>query len=89
MEALTTKDGKTILYENGIAEVVDVKDLELRKADIEAKIKEMETPVPEPSDEELIEFGRVHHPLYQYKRQLQTEKETLLQELDSINNKLK
>jgi len=74
MEALTTKDGKTILYENGIAEVVDVKDLELRKADIEKRVKTM------PTDEELLVWAKENYPMVDHREELK--------ELESIKTKL-
>jgi hypothetical protein len=56
METFNTKDGKTIVYENGSARVVDIKELEKQKADIEARLEG----VKEPTDAEYLAFGKAN-----------------------------
>ena len=59
MELFKTKDGKTIKYDLNRAEVVDVKELTLQKADIEKRILEHDIP----SDAELLEWARNNYPI--------------------------
>jgi len=59
MEIFKSKDGKTITYDNNRAEVVDVKELTLQKADIEKRILEHDIP----SDAELLEWARNNYPI--------------------------
>ena len=64
MEIFTTEDGKTIIYENSSARVVDVKELEAEKSSLEARIK------PMPKDEDLLVWAKVNYPATNYSEQI-------------------
>jgi hypothetical protein len=77
MEIFTTKDKKTIIYENGTARVVDVKELEKQKADIEKRLKG----IKEPTDAEYLAWGKANMPF--------TDHSAEVKELEKINVILK
>lgn len=58
MEIFKTKDGKSIIYENGIAEVFDLKELEAEKASIEERIGINSLP----KDSELLTWAKKQYP---------------------------
>jgi len=59
MEKFQTKDGNVIIYDRGRAEVINPKELEKEKEQLEEQLN-----IPEPSDKELIEEGKQIHPYF-------------------------
>lgn len=60
MEYLTTKTGVRVEVDEvkGVARVIDIKELESQKAELEKRIAIN----PEPSDKELLEWAKVSYP---------------------------
>lgn len=58
METFITKDNKTIIYDNGSARVIDPKELEAQKADIEKRLAEVKVP----TDKELLAWAKANYP---------------------------
>jgi hypothetical protein len=57
MEKFLTADKKVIIYDNGLLQLVDPKELEKQKADIEARVE------PQPDDKELLAWAKVNFPM--------------------------
>jgi hypothetical protein len=76
-EKFTTKDNKTILYEKGIATVVDVKELEAQKAEIEEKVKVIS------DDKELLAWAKINYPMQDHTADL-SELAKISEKLDLI-----
>jgi hypothetical protein len=57
MEKFETKDGKIITYENGVVTLIDPVELELQKADIEARL----VGVKEITDKELLTWAKINY----------------------------
>lgn len=58
MQTFTTKDNKTIIYDNGSARVIDPKELEAQKADIEKRLAEAVIP----TDKQLLDWAKANYP---------------------------
>jgi len=67
MELFKTKDGKTIKYDLNRAEVVDVKELTLQKADIEKRIEESKIP----DEKELLVWANENYPMVDHSMEVQ------------------
>jgi hypothetical protein len=76
MEKFDTKDGKVIQYEDGQATVIDPKELEAQKEEIEKRL----VINPEPSKEELLGWARANYPYVDHSAEKK--------ELDRISNVL-
>lgn len=74
METFTTKDGKKIIYENDYAKVIDTKELEAQKADIEKRLAEAVIP----TDKQLLEWAKANYPYVNHSAEIA--------ELERINN---
>lgn len=59
MEILTTKDKKKIVYDNDRVEIVNQKDLEAQKTDIEKRI----AADVQPTDKELLSWAKLNYPV--------------------------
>lgn len=77
LEIITTKDGKKVIYEDGSVRLVDAKELELEKADIEKRIEVM------PDDKQLLEWARANYLMVDHTRELErlSEINLLLEEI--------
>lgn len=76
MEQFTPKDGKIIQYENGIATVIDIKELEAQKELIETNLASVKTP----TDKELLSWAKANYPM--------TDTSAAVKELEKINTVL-
>lgn len=74
METFITKDNKTIIYDNGSARVIDPKELEAQKADIEKRLAEAVIP----TDKQLLDWAKANYPYVNHSAEIA--------ELERINN---
>jgi hypothetical protein len=80
MEKFLTADKKVIIYDNGSLQLVDPKELEKQKADIEARIE------PQPDDKELLEWAKVNYPMVDHSMEIK-ELQKIIDTLSLIKEK--
>ena len=80
IEIFQTKDGKTIIYENGNIQLVDVKELEKQKEDIEKRLEG----VKEPTEKEILEWAKSRYPFTDHSGE-----RAELEKIDSILKEVK
>lgn len=66
MEIITTKDGKTLMYDNGAVSVVDVKSLKSEKEGLEERIALDIVP----DDKKLLEWAKNNYPMVDHSAEI-------------------
>jgi len=81
METFKTKDGKQIVYENGVAKVYDLKAIEAEKVELEASIA---TIPPAPTEKETLDWANANYPFFNR----EVERKSIQDRIDEISKVL-